>query len=346
MIEKTQVKSIQQDKPAVMGQQNVKPFLFKLMIFTLTVLIIQIFVGPVISRFMAPRGIQWIQTLDNYLEDNVDVIFFGDSTMTYTSKHDKDKRNIADILQSMNPNLSIKRVSHAAYHLDLYWKYCEYISRQNNKPKVVIIPINLRSFSVGWDLAPNYQFEFEKALLSYGNRFLIRSFSRPLTIFNPFDEEGFREEFENALVYNGDQLLGKLQYYGNEANLSSNEKIKRSMIINYMYSLNESDRKVQSILEIVRLAKEGHFQVIFYITPIDYQTGEQHLGAEFMERVRQNTEVINSLLIEQEVEVLDLSFGLEKTDLEWEGAPNEHLNEDGRKFLAEQLSVPLQKIIE
>jgi hypothetical protein len=346
MLEKTKVKSIQQDKPAVMPPQNVKLFLFKLTFFTLMVLIIQILAGPVVSRFMAPRGIQWIQTLDNYLEDDVNVIFFGDSSMTYTSKHDKDKRNIADILQSMNPDLSIKRVSHAAYHLDLYWKYCEYISRQNNKPKVVIIPINLRSFSAGWDLAPNYQFEFEKALLSYGNRFLIRSFSRPLTIFNPFDEEGFREEFENALVYNGDQLLGKLEDYGNETNLSSDEKIRQSMIINYMYSLDESHRKVQSMLEIARLAKEGHFQVIFYITPIDYQTGEEYLGASFIERISQNTEIINSLLIEQEVEVLALSFGLEKTGLDWEGAPNEHLNEDGRKFLAEQLSVVLQKIIE
>ena len=103
--------------------------------------------------------------------------------------------------------------------------------------------------------------------------------------------------------------------------------------------------------EIVKLARDSGIELIFYITPIDYQTGEEYLGKSFYQRVTQNVDVIRSLLTREGVDVIDLSFDINTEWFTW-GVdpndhlyPNEHLKEHGRKRIAEQLVKRLSQIL-
>ena len=83
-----------------------------------------------------------------------------------------------------------------AYHIGIYLEYAQYIVAQENLPQVVIIPINLRSFSPEWDMRPEYQFEKEARFLRSKNSLFIQSFDKPLSIFQWYKPEITRQQYE------------------------------------------------------------------------------------------------------------------------------------------------------
>ncbi len=91
------------------------------------------------------------------------------------------------------------------------------------------------------------------------------------------------------------------------------------------------------MVELVEIYQGDGIDVIFYISPIDYQIGEHYFEEQFSEQVVQNIAVITATLQEKDVILLDLSFSLTSDFFDWIRYPNEHLNEHGRNFVAEQL---------
>ena len=118
-----------------------------------------------------------------------------------------------------------------------------------------------------------------------------------------------------------------------------------------MYALTPEHRKLKSMIQIIDILKNKKSQIIFYITPIDYQTGNYYLGEQFQQRVSQNIRLITSILNEKYIDVVDLSFDV-NTDLFTWGKdpndhlyPNEHLREQGRQQIAEHLVKKISKIL-
>jgi hypothetical protein len=112
-----------------------------------------------------------------------------------------------------------------------------------------------------------------------------------------------------------------------------------------MFSVDKNHRKVKSLLEAIDTLQESGIKAVFYITPIDYQTGKQYLGDRFSERLAENVRFIKSLFSGQGYAVLDFSMSLESQCFIWGWKsqetfvyPNEHLKESGRSFVAAQLS--------
>src|SRR3989344_3518997 len=134
----------------------------------------------VLARYLVP-GEPRVELLDTYLRDGYDIIYFGDSVIdTHTSK-DSDPSSIVDMLRKREAGLTIADFSRGADNLDLFELYVAYIARSPVKPSAVIVPINLRSFSPGWDLDPTGQFEKIKFYLTAQPRFLTY-FYRPFAI--------------------------------------------------------------------------------------------------------------------------------------------------------------------
>ena len=55
---------------------------------------------------------------------------------------------------------------------------------------------------------PYWQFEKEKIFLSGNNSFLLRVFCKPLSIFKMFQRRITRGDYENTLVFDGDNFAG------------------------------------------------------------------------------------------------------------------------------------------
>jgi hypothetical protein len=77
--------------------------------------------------------------------------------------------------------------------------------------------------------------------------------------------------------------------------------------------------------------------VIFYLTPVDEQTGESLLPGEFRPLVKSNVRLLERELRTTGATVLDLSDGLPAESFSWDLYPNEHLRAAGRRYVAHQL---------
>ncbi|MCB0081790.1 MAG: hypothetical protein KDE47_12705, partial [Caldilineaceae bacterium] len=182
-----------------------KPFLAKLAILLPLLLILQLLVG-----FLYPMEVPAeILQFQRHLENKVDILYFGDSTVWYP----RGVQTTPQMLQEYLPEHTVGEVSHAAYNLDLYLHYVQalvrYTASHDYRPALVIIPLNMHSFSPEWDQRPEYQFTEEKRILDYGIP-LSRLFGRPWNIFGGYDSPITNEEFLNTAVYSDTLVAGKV----------------------------------------------------------------------------------------------------------------------------------------
>lgn len=311
-----------------------KKFFLKLVILLVVVIVFQVIISS--RNNYIPKN---ILKLNKALSNHADIIYFGDSVVFWSPPEEGGNTIIGDLLQDLMPNLKIETIYHAAYHMDIYLKFCEYIINDEHRPKIIILPINIRSFSPQWDMNPGFQFEKEKIFLSHRN-YLFRSFYKPLSIFKMFSPEVTQRDYENTPVFEGDILIGRVKDFSNpEYNIWSEEKMKGIIKFSYLYPLSVEHRKIKSMLMIARLLKKNNIEAVFYIVPVDYQSAEEYLGRRFYEEIAKKTTLIKSVLAKEGIDVLDLSFKIEKGLFYWKDYKyiNEHLVREGKKFVAEQL---------
>jgi hypothetical protein len=320
-------------------QNPVKIRILKLLLFPAVIFLLQWLVGTYIRVPLDGEDTNFenIQRLNTYMTRPLDVLYFGDSTVWYCPETDTDKRSIDRMLRSMIPHLKLGCITNAAYQADVYAAYCQYIVSQEkkHKPRLIVIPINMRSFSPQWDRKPQYQFEKKKIILSGG---LKHAFYRPLRIFKYKFNTITDEQYWDIPVFKGRQQIGTIkQMRGN----------KEQLILRYMYPLTVEHRKVKSLIKIAQLLFSHKIKAVFYITPLDYETGENYLPGEFKQQVQQNVRLIQSILKENHQQLLDLSMDLSENHFAWKAkaAPNEHLNQDGRKYVARQLARQINRFM-
>ena len=269
---------------------------------------------------------------------NVQVIYFGDSVVK-SSQSD----GIENILYELSGE-KIKVIAHEAYHLGVYEAFVNYIAKQptEKRPKIIIIPINMRSFSPEWDTRPLYQFNNEITKLNSNGNLFIGLWARINNLFgNSAEKRSVNEsEWKKQFVYNGSEAVGTVRDFeyiitGNE--LDINNLIKGKFIYQYMYNLYPEHKKVISLKNIIKTANESGISVIIYITPIDYEEGETYVDG-FSDKLRENTDVIKNMAKENNYNLFDFSTSLRHTNFNYEFTPNEHLKKEGTLYISEQLS--------
>jgi len=286
-----------------------------------------------------------IRALKKTASDGTTVLYLGDSVISYTESQGPQMQTLPKILQSRLPEERIAVVTHRAYHPGVYLSFAQSMARESHAPPDWIIPVNLRSLSAGWDQRPEYQFENERILLAHDSN-LFRIFYRPMQVFKVFDLVPIKQpDFYTTPVYDGDRLAGHVrEFLAPEMFAVTRARMKRMLIFGYMYSLRADHRKVRALVELCRVLKSRGIRPLVYITPVDYQTGEDYLGKRFRERIQENTAVVKRELAQAGVAPLDLSLSLGSDDFRWHDAeyPNEHLSQKGREQVAGRLAEALR----
>jgi hypothetical protein len=304
----------------------------KTLLFFVIIALLQLIIGP-----HAAGDSEHSKLLKKYLNQPMDVLIFGDSSNWYTAETDTDKRSISRMVKDLIPQYRIKSITHAAYHLGVYAALCEYIVRQKKHPRVIIIPINLRSFSPEWDKEPHYQFAKEKTVLEGG---LPLAFYQPLRVLKYKFDTLTRKEYLDTPVFNGHEKIGTIKQMKSK---------KNQFILKYMYALSRKHRKIKSLGKIPQLLSRHNITTLFYLTPIDRESGELYLPNQFTRRVKKNITLIDSLLKEsgRDCYLADLSLSLKSRYFAWQkkGSVNEHLNQEGRRFVAEKLAETLKGLL-
>lgn len=281
------------------------------------------------------------ETLQQSLNEGVDVVFIGDSTLYFPAESDTDHRNTVTMLHDLTPSLSIVQLYNGGYNPDVYASFSRSMARSGHPPKTAVFVINMRAFSPGWDMRPMYQFQREKTILAFSNtpyRFLLR----PLMVFKAFDLNPVKQaDYIELPVTNGDQIVGKVIDFDNDSfNTFSQDNLRKKTIFSYMYDLDPEHRKILSIIECIDALEAAGVRTLFYITPVDWQTGVESVGEGFVPQLQKNIRTVEQAIQEHGGEVLDLSRLVPTEDFNWrvDLYPNGHLAQNGREKLANLLA--------
>jgi hypothetical protein len=241
-------------------------------------------------------------------------------------------------------NKGIGMVCHDGYQAGMYDAYTNYMVKQNYYPSYIIIPINLRSFSIGWDLG-GPQFIDEMLYLDFYNTPLSPFLTFTTNLAIPDGNKLYENIYYLSTEFDGNTVVGSGGDYENKLkNASLNTRFKLMFQMNYLASVNADNSKLNNLLNIADRYRNTKTKVIFYITPIDYQTGEKYFGKRFLTQVKENANTIVSQLKQHQSLVLDLSTSLPSKNFIWkeESYVNEHMNKDGRAFIAAQLAKTIE----
>ena len=315
----------------------------KLSCFLLLIFFIQFLIG------YAGRGtLGNIVKIEEFIKSEIDGLFFIDSTNKSYDENEKEKTPIFGFLEEKLPGVSFSLIENGGYNMDLFYLFVRYVMNEGRKPKFIIFPVNLIFFNVEWDKNPSFQFKKEKVILSNNNNIFVQTFYKPLSLFKTFKDEDYGivtyNEYLNSPVFNGNVYAGTVRdFVGKEYEKITDQRIKNKLIFQYMYGLNKDNKKFKSMMRIVEILKNTAVAALFYVTPIDYQTGEKHLGTVFSDRIAENVDIMKSYLSENGMPVIDLSRSLETNHFYHHLYPREHLRTYGRKFVADRIS---KKLIE
>lgn len=323
-----------------------KKLIFKLVLLAVVVFFLQSLLTRQFLRSDDIRLEKYVYRFNEFTRLNIhlakktDIVFLGDSSVYTVIPADNDKQTIAEMVDGMMPGLTLVEISHAAYHMELYLEFCRYISRQANRPKIVIIPINMGTFSAEWDMRPEYQFEKEKIILRGGfKKHLVLAFSKPLAVFKYNFFPITRKEYLEAPVFRGGEQVGKVEDFNHSGfKQFTRQNIKKKIISRYMYTLKQEHRKVKALVEVAEVLKRCNIRALVYIVPVDHETCDSYFPGEFNSRLTGNVELIRSLLAARGIKLLDLSSALPADVFVYGNYPDEHVKENGRRRVAERIS--------
>ncbi len=328
-------------------------FLLKLLVLLVLLLIVQGIVAYIYPADI-PETIVHFQRL---LDEQVDIIYMGDSTLW----HPTGSQTTASMLQELLPNQRIGELSHAAYSMDVYQSYITYLLRQEYRPALIIIPINMRSFSPEWERRPGYQFTMEKRILGMGIP-LARLLGRPLQLFGGYQTNITQDEFLRSVVDNSGTPVGQVADFEDSVGLSAsavdpeaqnaeqfvyyqelaeNPDYPRLLTYYFMNELTPDHRKVRAMVDIVNALQAAQVEVLFYFTPVNVELGDVYLGETFRRQFTANMNVIKAQLatagMNEDTHVLDFSFDLAAYFF----SDTEHLRQPGKLYIAEQLATQI-----
>lgn len=307
-------------------------------------LVVLITITIALQYLFGAKGPSEIRALDKALDgDSIDILYFCDSSNFAYHRTDTDKRRTSLILDEMLTDRDILKVDHGSYETELFNDYLSYILSKNVKPKTTIVVVNMRSFSPAWDIKPSWQFEEEHFFLKYP---LLRSFYKPFGVFKLVNTNQIPiADYLDTDVYSGTEVVGKVKDFDfttADPNVVTTSDIRKKLIFQYMYNLTPEHRKIKAIKNIVSLAQNANIELLFYITPIDYQTGEKYLPGRFNDQLAANINIIKGVLDSENIDCIDMSLDLDASQFSWTVYPNEHLRIAGKRFVAKKLAQKLK----
>lgn len=321
-----------------------KKLIIKIVLLSFIVFITQ----AVYIHFVPIPDIKEIKELRLAIKTQKDVFYFGDSTDFTFGSDDKQLKTTDQLLQEYLPTNHIQAITRSGNHAEMYQEYARFIRQSGYIPKVIIVTINMRLFSVESENNPAGQFTEDRLYLQYKHSllypflpFLINA--QILSIY-PITFE----TYYNAPVFMGGRKIGIIKDFIGEKKYAtySNQNLKDKIILFYMARLQENDRRLQSLVDILNIYKRTPTKIIYYVTPIDYQTGDMFLGPIFRKQVSENVDtIIQTLNKHGAKQVINMAFDLPSKDFIWKKSEyiNEHINDVGRAYIAKKIATEIKK---
>ena len=276
------------------------------------------------------------------------LLVFADSVFLRVADDDQSSQSLGNILEDHYQN-KVFLISGSGYHSSMFERFSEVLSTLPARPRMAVVPINLRSFSPTWDLNPLYQFHSEIELLS---SFGFKQSGYKLQVKNSSSE--MEDHLMTSMKLDGEKIitLGKFLDIIRESPAFGSDTWKRRLMTifqyHYMYPVNSEHRKIKSLKQIIRQLNGDGVAVYCYITPINYEAGSEYCGEIFLEAVKKNLTLIRQE-VESELSAAlvgndalmfrfdDFAFRFTRNIFFTSHNATEHLRFAGRNFIAQRI---------
>jgi hypothetical protein len=286
------------------------------------------------------------------------VLFLGDSVALRVSDDDTDKRTLEDMIVAEFGEQGVCCISESAFNSQVFAMICNCLHRLRRRPNVVILPINLRSFSPAWDLHPDYQFLWETAKLDdYARHVDMMREPIPTTPVARAVFNAVPVQLPNARTKTIGELYDVISSRTSEEYTPGwKRRIEVIFTLHYLCRLYPEHRKLRYLGTAIKSLRRGKIDVFLYLTPINYQAGDRFVGPHFSSIVTDNIQVAVKYLSEFGVQFIpstevelgitafrlpalaNFAFHCDESDFFSPHNATEHLKEPARKLLAERIA--------
>lgn len=298
-----------------------------------------------------PRSFKALINLNlffNLNDSSPQILYLGDSVVERIANQDKDRRTLGTmVVDDLSPALSTGVISFSGYHMSVFYELLAALDVVKFKPQAVILPINIRSFSPQWDLQPRFQYEEEiRVLQKY-------RYSKAKVIENLYDEryivpEYLQHKFRNTRITYPMSNLGVVgQFLDIVADEPEDEDAVRYrkqqiFIFNYGHPLAMEHRKLVKLTETLELLLDWKIKVFTYLTPINIDACVRYAGTDLYEQILKNIQVIDDVITpykkNRDFHHFDWCTSLSSRMFFYDDLATEHLNQEGRLYLAKEIS--------
>lgn len=285
--------------------------------------------------------------IDELERKSPDILFFGDSVIHTSGECDKGSAGIDELLEGLTGR-SILPIVHKGYSPALYENYIRLLTLAQNKPRLIIISVNLSSFSDAWF----FNFKMKSLYLRYlaSGRIDFPEYIRYR--FLKAEEEDGKRRIKRE-VRQGGLYLGRVGEIINRMQVKTDvplecvqwdyrniygQQLALQFRLYYMNRIIGNQPMLRSLVEAVRLAKKSNANVIVYLTPINIEDGERFVGNGFRKRVSENIEILRNTLEKEGISLLDMTSKVGEKHFLDKAYSSEHLDMEGRRLVARVLA--------
>lgn len=291
-------------------------------------------------------------------QDSARIFYFGESSNVTFDKTDSTKKSISDLCNLFFPGLIIQPITKYATHGGIYKQWLHEFDLKKNKPKAIIITLNLRSFDASWIHSKLETQLLESMVLSQPYPNIVNRFLLSLQAFDNKTEKQreqdmrtdwetteikFPQPFKYKTVAEWDRAMANGGYLKADSTWDSKKiELACHFIKSYAFNLNESNPRVKDFDEISRWCGENEINLYLNLMAENVQFADSLVGKELVFLMKQNRDFLVKRYSSAKCKVIDnleRVKGSEFIDIEW---TTEHYKYRGRMQIAKNLADSLK----
>lgn len=286
-----------------------------------------------------------------------DIFYFGESSNFNARETDSIQSSISEITGLFFPSLKLTTINKPATHAGIYKYWLKEINTNTNKPKAIIMTLNLRSFDAAWRHSkletalqesvvlaqpyPNIINRFLLSLKGFDNKTEVQ---RELDMLNEWEKNrlAFPFEYKYKTVREWDDAIAKGGFKKADGSWDD-EKITLAChyVKGYAFNLNEENPRIKDFDEITDWCNKNKIDLYLNLMAENIEYADSLVGKELVFLMRQNRDYLVKRYNKNNCKVVDnleLVKGLEFTDQKW---TTEHYDYKGRMKIAKNIAKSL-----
>ena len=279
--------------------------------------------------------------------DADEVLVFGDSVAGRTARYDVLRATLTGLVaEGLAPAQRTCAVVHAGFHPGVFSALTKALRALPQRPRVIVVPINIRCISPQWARNPKWQFEH---VVTAVEMFAEGQTAIPRMTLDVVPAQASVEEFlatpAGVVGFEG-WTVGDFERRVRKAApvpLSEVERRRLTFAYHYLSLADPASPRIKALEELATTGEALGCAVVAYLTPINHEAGRRLLGGVFDEVLAANVDVVLTALRSAGMttgpgtSVEDWSRLLSSEAFFHELLPTEHLNESGRRRLAREI---------